>query len=123
MTGLETIRIGHGGTILVQLQAENMETGITGPLPEALMAAITRVRLVLTSGVVVDSEATGLGSGQPFDHEVDQTAAKLALTLGGAGSLVGKEGSYRQASLRIYFGNDLPIPFPIWFVIKIDPAE
>lgn len=114
MNSVETIRIGHGDTILVQLQAENMETGITAPLPAAVMATISRIKLVLASGVVIDSDdaGVGLGAGLPFDHAVDQTAGKLALTLGGVATMAGKEGRYTSPHLDIYFGGALPICFP-----------
>lgn len=121
---IETIRIGHGGTILVQLQAENMETGITAPLPEVVMNTISRIQLVLASGVVIDSSTTGvgLGAGLPFDHTIDPAAAKLAVTVGGITQIVGMEGHYTCPHFDIYFGGELPIYFAAP-EIKIIPAD
>ena len=111
---VETIRIGHGGTVLLQLEAENMETGVTAPLPEAVMTTISRVKLVLASGVLIDSAASGvgLGAGLPFDHTVDPAEGKLALTLGGLPGLADNEGYYENVHLDIYYGSTAwPIEF------------
>lgn len=123
MSSAEVIRIGHGGTILLQLQAESMDTGAVIPVPESQMAAISRVVLQLASGKSIDSDVAGLGAAQAFDHTIDQTAGKLALTLGPTAQIVGFEGNYaRGQHLDIYFGTAYPIEFPCP-PIKILPAD
>lgn len=124
MSSAETIRVGHGGTILLQLQAENMETGITAPLPESVMGTISRVVLVLSNTVKIDSavDGVGLGQGLPFDHTINPLAAKLAITVGDLAQMIGLGGNYPRPHLDVYFGGTTPIEFAA-MPIKVFPAS
>jgi len=109
-----TIRIGHGSSIIVQLRAEQVDTGEEVILTALQMASIERVALCLEAGKVIDSDdaVIGLGADQEFDHEIDTAAAKMVVTVGGTTAIAAMAGEYEYPHLDIYFaGKTLPVAF------------
>jgi hypothetical protein len=119
-----TIRLGHANSFIVQLVATDPATRVVDTITEAQMQAIDRIVLHFDDTVRVDSDTVGvgLGSGEGFDHTVDQLNAIVNITIGHLAALATLEtGLYRHPHLDVYFTDVLAGAYPVSY--DCDPIE
>lgn len=102
-----SVRIGYADSIKVRMEAENAETGEIVNLTQAQMQDIKRIKLVIGTGAVLDSDTPtiGLGAGKVFDNTVDDANAVLLISMGTNAALADLAGDYEDPHLAVYFNS------------------